>query len=664
VTARPKCTRNVWGGRAELPPPGSRNTLILLEGVELLRKQRDGATGERCEHFSENDLARRGVSIPDFPRNARKSAPGAIAIEIELALGGPTPAIHRRQLGCLPSACGITLAAVTFRTQWTKFPRFVNPRGRATGLKESRIAISKKYSMSQELRRRVEAFISTHEMFAFGESVIVGCSGGADSTCLLHVLAVGLRALGLRCTAVYIDHGLREGTEPERELVKRNAKAVGADFLWRRVDVKEHVRRYGGSTQGAARELRYAALSEVAREANATKIAVGHTMSDQAETVLLQLLRGAGTTGISGIAPVRGEVVRPLLDVRREETVRYCQELGLETVEDPSNESVVYLRNRVRLELLPELRTYNSAIDQHLANLAEIFRADDEFIQAEAVRAAESLARPSDSDAAGLWVDAASLLELPLGLARRVVRVIAAKLGARSLAFAHVERILDAARRTSGSESLDNLPGLYVRREYERVIFISAGASQKAGVFPQSGVAAEQSDGHVTIPIPGSVAVDWAGLTIDSEVVDGAQVRSLAKRNERARGQHCVAIDLDAVQPPFVVRPRRPGDRIAPVGLNGRKKLQDLLIDAKVPRSERGKVAVVEDRLGIVWVVGHALDERVRLREGAKRALRLVARSETADRPAFDARFETDARPASSDRSAPADRHGGEWGDC
>ena len=464
-------------------------------------------------------------------------------------------------------------------------------------------------------------------MFDKGESVVVGCSGGPDSTCLLHVLAAGLASLRLKCTAVYIDHGLRRGTEAERDVVRKTAESVGAAFGWRPVDVKAHVRRHGGSTQAVARELRYAALREAAREAGARKIAVGHTLSDQAETVLLQLLRGAGARGLAGIAPVLGEVVRPLLGVRREETVRYCREHGLETVDDPSNLNAVYLRNRVRLELMPALRTYNPAVEERLAGLAEISRAEDEYLQDEALKAFESLVRPPAGEK-GLVLDGRALSELPLALSRRVVRIAASRLGAR-LAFRHVEDILEAAGRREGSEILDHLPGLSVRREYERLVFCAArspkerasGAVHAPSGAPRTEPAAE---GRVELPIPGSVDVAWAGITITAQVLRAGEVEA-QRRSADSRGLNRALVDLDAVVPPLYVRPRRPGDRISPLGLGGSKKLQDLLTDAKVPRAERSRVAVVEDAVGILWVVGHALDERVRLRDGTVRALSLAA---------------------------------------
>lgn len=476
--------------------------------------------------------------------------------------------------------------------------------------------------MTRELCRQVDETIHAHEMLLPGESVVVGCSGGPDSSCLLHILAAGLRSLRLRCTAVYIDHGLRTGTEAERQLVQAIAERVGADFEWESVGVGEHVRQHGGSKQAAARELRYAALSDVADRVGASKIAVGHTLSDQAETVLLQLVRGAGTRGISGIAPVWGRVVRPLLDVPREDTVRYCREVGLDTARDPSNQSRAYLRNRVRLELLPALREYNPAIEERLANLAAISGSEEAYLQAEAERALQTLNRHvSESGAEGLWLDVRALSELHVAIARRVVRMAASKLGARSLTFMHVERILAAARRTRGSEVLDHLPGLYVRREYERLLFLPADrAPRRAGE-------------GVPLPIGGVARADWAKMTLQAEAVVEWD-KGLDAGADRPNGDGGLRevdacreaiVDLDRVRPPLSVRPRRPGDRLAPLGLGGRKKLQDILTDAKVPRSARDQVAIVEDQEGIVWVVGHVLDERARVREDTKRALRLIA---------------------------------------
>jgi len=490
--------------------------------------------------------------------------------------------------------------------------------------------VSNLVSMSHEVVRRVKQTIGAHRMLSPGDAVVVGCSGGADSTCLLHVLAVGLKEMGLRCTAVYVDHGLRPEARAERDLVRRTAESVGAGFDWRKVDVLGRVAAHGGSKQAAARDLRYAALSEVADEVGAGKIAVGHTLTDQAETLLLQLIRGAGTRGIAGIAPVRGRVVRPLLGVRREETAAYCREMGLETAVDPSNESGVYLRNRVRLELLPKLAEFNPSIDEHLANLAEIARAEEEYLDAKAREAASRLSAPvAGSGDAGTSLDAAALNSLPLALARRVVRLVASSLGARSLGFAHVEAILAAARKRSGSETLDHLPGVLVRREYGRLVFLPARASEVPEGAPGSGGREDAPAGASWLDIGGSAFLEWAGMHLAVEEVGPGEWSSPSTAGKpRPAGApfHAALVDRDALRPPLAARPRRPGDRLSPAGLGGSKKVQDILTDAKVPRFERDRVVVVEDRAGIVWVVGHALDERVRVREGTARAVRLVAR--------------------------------------
>ena len=245
--------------------------------------------------------------------------------------------------------------------------------------------------MSDDLLSRVGETVKRFGMLAPNERVVVACSGGADSTCLLHVLARGLVHLSLSLIAVYVDHGLRPGTEKERALVERHARALGAAYACVRVDVPARVEATGESVQEAARILRYQALQRVAEERGATRIAVGHTLTDQAETVLLNLLRGAGPRGLAGIAPVMGLVVRPLLAVSRAETEAYCVCHRLEYVDDPSNESDIYLRNRLRRELMPALAWLNPGAERHLAELADIMREEDALIEALVDRRAAEL---------------------------------------------------------------------------------------------------------------------------------------------------------------------------------------------------------------------------------------------------------------------------------
>lgn len=476
--------------------------------------------------------------------------------------------------------------------------------------------------MSDDLLSRVGETVKRFGMLAPNERVVVACSGGADSTCLLHVLARGLVHLSLSLIAVYVDHGLRPGTEKERALVERHARALGAAYACVRVDVPARVEATGESVQEAARILRYQALQRVAEERGATRIAVGHTLTDQAETVLLNLLRGAGPRGLAGIAPVMGLVVRPLLAVSRAETEAYCARHRLEYVDDPSNESDIYLRNRLRRELMPALARLNPGAERHLAQLADIMREEDALIEALVDRRApELVTRVEEDGAEGVRLPGPALLEAPRGLARRLVRraYSMARGDERGLDFDHVERILAGAARREGTVILGRFGGVEVWNEYGELYFWPAGAAPR----PSGPKSLEAQVKRTKLDIPGETFVAELGVTIRAELT-----REKPDEGTVSPGEKAAYLDWSRVSPPLFARPRLPGDRLQPAGRSGVKKVKDLLIDAKVPRRFREKVPVVEDREGIVWVAGCALAERVRVRAESQEFLRLCVEGE------------------------------------
>lgn len=477
--------------------------------------------------------------------------------------------------------------------------------------------------IAEEVARRVERYIRRFAMLSPGERVVVGCSGGADSTCLLHVLTQGLPKLGLECVAVYVDHGLRPEAGREAQWVEERARSFGAEFVLERVDVPARAGRTGESVQEAARALRYAALARVKERFGASRIAVGHTQSDQAETVLLQLLRGAGARGLSGIPPVRGEIVRPLLCVGRRETEGYCRAAGIDWLEDPSNRSPKYLRSRVRFELMPLLESLRPGVEARLAAAAEILRDEDRYLEEQVAKALEGRLRPAP-EGGGLAVEGEALARMPVAIARRAVRAIAARVSedARGLSLSDVEAVLALAQGKGGGGKRLELGPVCVVREYGDLHFLAAPPAQE----PRG------SQTPVELAVPGRTALPWAGAIVEASLHSAAQQAALGEAGKpflpgagHAPPRGALAVmDWEKLHPPLVARGRRPGDWLQPAGMKGRKKVKDLLIDAKVPRRLRERVAIVEDREGIVWVVGHALAERVRPGPGSRRLLRLA----------------------------------------
>ncbi|MCU1466243.1 MAG: tRNA(Ile)-lysidine synthetase [Actinomycetia bacterium] len=409
---------------------------------------------------------------------------------------------------------------------------------------------------------------------ASGATVVVGCSGGADSLALLALACEH----GFDVHAVYVDHGLRRGTGHDAATVIAAAARFGARARVERVDVDA-----GANLESRARDARYAALEGVRVEVGATAILVAHTRDDQAETVLLQMLRGAGATGLAGMAAARGFVRRPLLESRRRETHELCARLGLAPVHDPMNDELHHRRVWLRREIIPQLeRGADRDLVEVLARQAELLREDDELL--------ETVVDGYDPE------DAAALGALPRALARRVVRRWLTAPMAPSVAT--VERVLAVA--SGGARAVELPGGERIERVRGRLVRVGA-----VGV-PAAPVALE---------VPGGVR--FADVRIEAWIEHGAPV---AWPDGRSRA----VCDADLVPGAVTVRASTPGERFRPLGRGGSKLVRDALAEVGVTASRRANAPVVAADEP-VWVVGYRIDHRVRVTTGTRRFLWLSA---------------------------------------
>jgi len=398
--------------------------------------------------------------------------------------------------------------------------------------------------------RDVLATCRRRALLGGGDSVLVALSGGADSTALLSSLAE-LRGAGEvgPLFALHVDHGLRKGSQLDGEACARTCELLRVAFRVERVEVAP------GNVQSRARVARYAALRREAIRVGATRIATGHTQDDQAETVLLRLLRGAGARGLAGIPPRRGAIIRPLLDRTRAEVEAFVASSGLRHVEDPSNATPRFLRNRVRSELVPVLRALAPQGVRSIARTADLLRDDERALAAGGGRlAADGSARVAD------------LLAAPVAVRRRAVR--------------HLWRT--ATGRRSGLEA----------RHVEAVLALLA----------------RRSPVRVALPLDHEAVVRYGALSVRAVPDAGRATASSPVRIDRPGG-HLVPggrLEVGAavgVAWPLWWRTRRPGDRFRPEGGRGSKKLKAWLIDRKVPREVRDGLRVLADDRGwVLWM--------------------------------------------------------------
>jgi tRNA(Ile)-lysidine synthase len=460
------------------------------------------------------------------------------------------------------------------------------------------------------LAARVSGAVERQRLAPRGARVLVALSGGGDSVALLLVLAE-LQASGVLTLAgaAHFNHQLR-GAESDADEAFCRALAARLDvrFACDRADVAAEARRQKRSLEDAARRLRYAFLDRAADDLGADVIATAHTRDDQAETFLLRILRGAGTRGLSGVRPRRGRVIRPLLDTSRAELRAYLAEAGEAFREDATNADLGRPRNRIRHELLPLLEArYSRGIVPLLAREAALAARDEDFLQQQAIEVASRIVL-SDSGQ-DVRLDAAALAAAHPAIGSRVAAAALARFAdGRAVGFDHVDRLLALAVR--GSDGAVSLPGQEAIRSGDAIV-----------LRPAAGRRTRENSFGFPLSIPGEVRGEgWTLAAVELPV-------TLARQRQWTGRALEVGVSSSTIRLPLIVRSRRPGDRFRPLGAPGRRKLQDFLVDRKVPRAERDRLPLVVDAGGrIVWVPGQAVGEEFRVSDPSQGVILLSVR--------------------------------------
>ena len=452
---------------------------------------------------------------------------------------------------------------------------------------------------------RVRETLRRWPMFHTGDLVAVAVSGGGDSLVLLDVLVRLAEEEGITLRVIHVDHGLRPESGEEAAFVEGVAAHYGLPCRVMRVEVPGAGAGMGMSPEEVAREARYRAFEEELEQTGAARLATGHTADDRAETLLLRLIAGAGPRGLGSIPPVRHPYVRPLIQVWRREVDAYTPFLPFPPRLDPSNLDVSVPRNRVRHRLLPLLEEeYNPSVRQALLREADILASLGDLLES---LAGEAEREDVTMTARGLEINIETLRSRPLAIRRQLITGSLRRLGIEP-DFDLVEDIRCRLLEAKGNPRLDLGPDLVARRIYDRLIL---------GPRPPETPAEE-------LVIPGEGLYYLSHLGMELEV----STRPLGDGDPRrdSGGPSTAWLDANRLSFPLTVRGVRPGDRFHPLGAPGMKKMQDFLVDLKVPREERGRVAVLESAGEIAWVLGMRVDERFKVGEGTSRVVVLSIR--------------------------------------
>jgi tRNA(Ile)-lysidine synthase len=453
-----------------------------------------------------------------------------------------------------------------------------------------------------KMEEKVHQTIKARDLLIPGDRIVVAVSGGPDSVALLACLVALSARWNWELSVGHVNHGLR-GMESDEDAAFVEQLGDAFDLPVSTCEArlkKQDAKLSKQSLQAYAREIRYQALETILQERGATKIATGHTADDQAETVLMWMLRGSGTGGLSGIPPKRGaRIVRPLLDSTRTDIVAYLDERQFAYRMDSSNSQPVYLRNRLREDLMPQLKGYAPGIVNVLSRQAEIIRDDHDYLEHVAAEAFQQMCVTQDERE--IQLDRSALLSLPLAIRRRVVRHGLQQMNGNRQGprFDVIQRLLDCLEHGQSGWTIP-INTVDVGQEYDRLVFSKKRASPLNDLGPSP-------LREIGIEIPGEVVWPLTGQRMALSVKHPQEISS----QPNSLKMH---LDADTFTPELRIRSWRPGDVFRPKGLGGRqKKLQDFFADIKLPRSQREKVPLLVSPEGILWVGGVREDERFRV---------------------------------------------------
>jgi tRNA(Ile)-lysidine synthase len=474
------------------------------------------------------------------------------------------------------------------------------------------------------LLETVRQTILEHEMLQRGETLVVGVSGGPDSLCLLHAMLALRHELDVELHVAHLEHGIRgRDSLADAAYVRELAESWGLPVTVDHADVPGYARGHRLAVEEAARRVRYLFLSRVAQAIGAQSAAVGHNADDQVETILMHWMRGSGLGGLRGMLPVQLlgaeawwsgaplAVVRPLLEVPRDQIEEYCRQHGLRPRFDRSNLDLTYHRNRIRHELIRHLESFNPRIREVLRRSAKAIADDYEYLHLQSIEVWDRLAEEQGNT---ITFPLQPWHQLHAALQRQLLREAIRRLrkSLRDITWAHVEQARTGLERLETGARITLPQGLFLIKDY------SSFTVGEERTYPDLPLLWHSP---LDLLVPGDTPLRDSPWIVHSQTMKSPDLPPTALENLDPWQAY---LDLESTGANLILRRRRPGDRFQPLGMGGSSKsLSDFLIDAKVPQHIRDLLPLVVSPRQIVWVAGYRLDERVKITSRTSQVLHL-----------------------------------------
>ena len=479
------------------------------------------------------------------------------------------------------------------------------------------------------LIKTAEETIKAYKMIEPGDSVLVGVSGGPDSVTLLNIMLTLAQRFSLRVGVAHLNHCLRqEDSNDDAEFVVSLASRLDLPCYIKKEDVSKYRHGKKMSLEEAARIVRYRFFESVAEKYMFNKIALGHNADDNAELVLMYLLRGSGPLGISGIPPVRnGKIIRPLIKLTKSEILEFLAVNELKFVLDKSNNDQRYVRNRIRHHLMPYLRSsYNKKIVGTINRLASIIRSEEEWMDdlINPIFNKSVLAAKNNSVALSI----SSINELHIAAQRRIIRKAIAEIkgNLRRITFSHIDSVISLLNSEHAFGHIDLPDRILIKRVGDTISFsmekkllrdLDKKLSNENKLSFEYRISKSEAGIKAEI-FPRSLLIKELGLNMEFSKVGIENLSDI-----HCAGHNVAFFDIDKLDFPLVLRNFRPGDRFQPFGMSGTQKVKKYFINNKVTRSQRAKCPILLSQEKIMWVVGYRIDDFFKIKQSTRNILKV-----------------------------------------